>query len=773
MKKKVFILFIFLLTMFGVCNVEALNIYPYIESVDGASSTSCVIGKYCAAAIGKGIRVTVIKSDGEVIKGPINIWTNDVTNLEDGAKVGIKESDLHDTSPSKFGLSLESGKDTYNYYQYFVNNINYDVVSNIWEEFDIEVFNTEYYLKIEPILILRETTKSAYHYFVGTTREVVEQWRNFEKKSTSCASRYLCGGGDKTSACGNSWCNIYADWNVIRNFLVTLHNPCLAEEEKENPFACWGDSNVENKHTLSYYISNHEKNYYNGYNTVGELMDIFEDPINGPNSGLSVGYIKLSDYFEATCSSELGRLKTKYGENSIPPTELITLYNEYKYNKTPEQNGGDFRNLLNFDKPSCDVIIPEVMANSNACLESTMTNTGKLVDGTKVNYEFNSSNLSLYEEDESNPGEGLFCSTSFQSESYLIDDDGNNISNFYGTSGQIFLKHKSLDVIEIFDNSYNPVEITSEYLADGITTKTCYSTSQLSTQTKNSMIGKFESYNILFGKNFDDDNYPEQLMEKNEMVSVDEKTVNGLFKTTITDTINYRLWDIYFKKMTGEFLGIYDENNITDPDITVSNGLFSYFSDGSVNRNSKFSSPKYLYNGEESSYVIPFAIQESNDEVTKHYFNTCLYVPKTELIKNDSPQLEFRIIDTTTPFYNRTANTNWCDGDDCNTIDEDGNLISYNNTIKTHIIDANNSYDKTGQGAKYKITLTPADIKIIRAYNKENSYDTYTMYCKSGTCENAFLYDLKNGSLNKYITNGSISEIDENFGILSNKLVVN
>ena len=38
-------------------------------------------------------------------------------------------------------------------------------------------------------------------------------------------------------------------------------------------------------------------------------------------------------------------------------------------------------------------------------------------------------------------------------------------------------------------------------------------------------------------------------------------------------------------------------------------------------------------------------------------------------------------------------------------------------------MERNDSYNKTGKGAIYKITLTPDIVKEIRVYNKDNPYD--------------------------------------------------
>jgi hypothetical protein len=73
---------------------------------------------------------------------------------------------------------------------------------------------------------------------------------------------------------------------------------------------------------------------------------------------------------------------------------------------------------------------------------------------------------------------------------------------------------------------------------------------------------------------------------------------------------------------------------------------------------------------------------------------------------------------------------------------------------------------------KYKITLTPSDIKAIRNYNKSNKYDNYSSYCDASGCSNAFIYSLTQGKVNNYIKqNDTTYNLYKTFGTLSNKLI--
>ena len=56
----------------------------------------------------------------------------------------------------------------------------------------------------------------------------------------------------------------------------------------------------------------------------------------------------------------------------------------------------------------------------------------------------------------------------------------------------------------------------------------------------------------------------------------------------------------------------------------------------------------------------------------------------------------------------------------------------------------NNSYNSTKEGYRYKIVLTPSDIKKIRKYNDQvNNYNDNDIYCNNGTCSTEFIDNLR------------------------------
>ena len=218
-----------------------------------------------------------------------------------------------------------------------------------------------------------------------------------------------------------------------------------------------------------------------------------------------------------------------------------------------------------------------------------------------------------------------------------------------------------------------------------------------------------------------------------------ERTEN-FYKVTGEAIVEYYPNPVYVYKINGTVC-----NGASSDCIFVGYGLISKFNDA------KLPQPSFK-----------FSISSNNNKVIKNSSSTCKYTVEPEIIKypnsNGNLDLEFRLIDTNCPFPTRDTNSNWCLNGDC----------SSNNALVTSVIkDRNNSYNKTGGNPKYKITLTPSDVLLIRKFNKEISYDNYEIYCdNNGICSNAFVYDLKSGSINKYENN----KIIKNYGSLVYKL---
>ncbi|MBQ2946884.1 MAG: hypothetical protein IJE04_03440 [Bacilli bacterium] len=124
--------------------------------------------------------------------------------------------------------------------------------------------------------------------------------------------------------------------------------------------------------------------------------------------------------------------------------------------------------------------------------------------------------------------------------------------------------------------------------------------------------------------------------------------------------------------------------------------------------------------------------------------NSCEYESTSQLIVNNKLQLEFRTIGLSNPFPGktdqfRTVGSNWCDDESCSGSSDE------NSTIKTVIAGRNNSFNQTGDGPKYKITLTPSTILKIREDNKNKSYEDFNFTCKNdgSFCISNYLTELR------------------------------
>ena len=165
------------------------------------------------------------------------------------------------------------------------------------------------------------------------------------------------------------------------------------------------------------------------------------------------------------------------------------------------------------------------------------------------------------------------------------------------------------------------------------------------------------------------------------------------------------------------------------------------------------------------TYDMKFSIELKQDKFgSLGNSSDCKYTVENELIDyNNKLNLEYRIVktDSSTAFLSKDGIENRKIGLNWSSVE-----------VQKEVLDnRNDSYNKTGEGAKYTLTLIPSDIKIIREYNKLTSYDDYTLNCESGgvNCYSRFLNSIKNGVLEFY--NLTTNEIEKSW-TLKNKLIV-
>jgi len=225
---------------------------------------------------------------------------------------------------------------------------------------------------------------------------------------------------------------------------------------------------------------------------------------------------------------------------------------------------------------------------------------------------------------------------------------------------------------------------------------------------------------------------------------VNSKLIGDFYEVTEQVIIKYFAPEVYAEKISGKTC-----NSPSSSCKLIGYGLASRFVDGKPPINSAFA---LSLNNSGDKFKF-------NDKTICPYFINAEIINYTSKEPNGELELEFRTIDTTNPF-NRKTNANWCDGNDCS---------KDNNTVITYIKNRNNSYNKLNTNPKYKITLTPDDIKTIRKYNKDYPYDNYTYLTYEEM--NAFIYSLKQGKVATFdLSNPGLIK---NYGDLSNKLIIN
>lgn len=788
MKKKILLLITIIMCFISISNIKAA-ITSYITYSTDATSGKCN-SNYCATTIfNSGIKVTLINSNGNKVSGTniINFWptqemANYVNNGHNGK--GIKASDVDNysckshlpisstntnTNMYNSALGLPSGQ-KYNLYKNYISTLTTAKVTSIIKALTNNSTSdySQYYLKIEPVYVIKERwwngTSGYCKYFMGDSKQIIKNWGGlFETCFNDECSVYGRSRG-RDYVYDGIYASIGGSWNVVRNYITAMYYDCTTKNAGGGPnVACY---NANTYGALSNYsAANGSSSQYN----LEKLNDLYV-----AGNGIGVGYVKISDYiptkgnlriniksrvsnsliissnarFEiykgTNCSGTLVSTKTtsmgsvtidklEKGTYSIKEVQhpsgyvassnkcvktnvsinadKTTTENIYYEptcseklkdlgdNPTPQQLFNLYKdyigntNLLDLDNPSCSV------ATCN-----TKTLTLECLSGTNNPSVFTASNLSCYDGDPITNAQGNivgFCSTTYK----LTNNLGRSI--FYGISGRTLLSQKG-NVITLFEkNELNELvekQIDSEYIATSDVVKTCY------TLGPQSLDKSLQEFTVYFGDNDGKDGADELTEIPVEPVEDETTAANGLTKYTFKSTKNYKFNSFYLEKITGKWSGNQTIYTTNEPIY----GILSNF---------------YSRTGS-----IPYKVNNTSS-------NACKYELLPEIIKDDELDLEFRTIDTTTPF-DRTTNSNWCDGNDCS---------SSNAIVTNTIINSNNSYNSTNEDSIYsntsdgskKIILTPELVKRIRDYNKNHKYNDYEITNEDGVEYNSFLHDFE------------------------------
>lgn len=398
----------------------------------------------------------------------------------------------------------------------------------------------------------------------------------------------------------------------------------------------------------------------------------------------------------------------------INKTTCQGMFEQYK--NTMQGRIELYEMMLQEGKNFTNILNLDITDASQACSAATCTIDiceGCLSSTVGYNTEFNSRNLSCYNE----VRDGLYCFNSFELSNSLSSN------SFSINQGGVLLKDVSIT---------------------GVLTTSCYGGYANSTFNYSDYIKELNIENASNSKKL-----------STGKITSSETSKDNLYTTKLTT--NYKLPSVYASILSGKA-----SYNKCDNCRFLGYGIITKFIEENGTFNGTFSSKLKIDKGK---------FNVNNGTLS----GDCTYYSNPELIDSGGLNLEFRIIDTENPFpgksgnNNRKVGLNWCDGDNCT---QDNNSL-----ITTYIKDANNSYNKNKVASpKYKITLSSADIEVIKKYNKKaenyGGYDDNTLSCKSeNNCSSTFIEGLKSGIL-KYSINGNKNS-EEYIGNMLNKITIN
>ncbi len=320
MKNKI-MYFVIIITLSVLCmipskeTVKAYDVEPNFDTGDSGGSSSCNT-QACAnsenivdgiTGIIYGLRISVVDSTGKgTVKNAKNFWATE--SMYDFFKNSKSYSDNNNPSQlkiSKWGGGMSSYKTkyvkgifseigytlpqkAYSEFKESLSESNGKVLEIILNEFGItpkEAIESNYWLKVEPIYALHEKFYMHNIFYFGTSSEIMTSMDSMTKRA--CSDSRSCSYG---SAFYDGGCigDVGSDWNVVRNFIVSIYTPC--DSLKPSGVPCYGGN-------VSYY-----KSFINNGECINNAKNLVEGYKKSDDGflGLGVGYIKISDYIKKT-----------------------------------------------------------------------------------------------------------------------------------------------------------------------------------------------------------------------------------------------------------------------------------------------------------------------------------------------------------------------------------------------------------------------------------------------------------------------------------------
>ena len=444
----------------------------------------------------------------------------------------------------------------------------------------------------------------------------------------------------------------------------------------------------ENKEKLKFTVKSRNKNYTTStrYYCGDNYQKVFK------NETFTIEYEVSDEISIPTITDFCNNLISE--DSSI--ANKLKIYNYFKLNNR------DWRKILNFNNSSCDVF---------------KTNYKKTRDCNNINIEvddFNESNVSGYQETTTIGDKPAYCTVEFKYNNVIP-------RSAMFDAGRI-----------IFQDLEN--------LGTGYLQKRCYA---YGTEIP---IGNTERWNL---GDFNVSSYIKGISILDQ--ELEQTIVGNLDKFHNTDNefiVRYNLKYIklnYLEKVNGlPTTRKWCSKNVGE--CIERKGIVTKFEE---EKNDETIYTKRFY--PEVSLAGSYADQAREDykpKLTDEKGVACNYKFNKIQIKDNKPNLVFRIIDTKNPFSGKTGNgrvigSNWCEGGYACTSEgiEDYSELKL---IQDNIINKPNSsglnYDGTTATPKYTIDLNYNTMQSIREYNKKHNYNSFEQKCdETGECSSKFI----------------------------------
>ena len=401
------------------------------------------------------------------------------------------------------------------------------------------------------------------------------------------------------------------------------------------------------------------------------------------------------------------------------PYQRIHLY---RFGGEYNDYAGKYTNLLNF----------KIKDAETACSVATCKHTSNiecLNSSAYSNDEFDENNLSCYDEVINFNYAVGYCYTDFSIVSPHFTTFNNGLSTLAGYP--LFKDEESLAAKGLLNKKcyvYKTYGTNNSFKnGDSIQELSNVATSNMLYKNDKEYKDYVKNVNLIYNKS-------NQIKEgESTPFDYEVKEYKSYYELQANSVMEYNFNRIYYNLLTGK---VTSQQN--DVNTNVDSGYYGIVSNFNDVTDSGILEFKYTY--------TPSSAKK--DQITQQAI--CNYQtthnPLIPPPSYNNLDIEFRTITTSNPFSGRSGKTrnvgsNWCVSNADGIIVSCSGLSSENSTIANYITNSNNSYNQTGDGPKYTITLTPSIIKEIRDYNKETSYDDFKFTCdnEGNNCKSDFL----------------------------------